>query len=404
MPRLLEDDALRLLGEAGLDVPPFETVAQAEDARAAAERLGGRTVIKALIPAGGRGKVGAVKLAGTPDEAHDIAAGLLGKTVLNYPVTEVLVGAPVEIAREIFASIAFDSETKRPVLLLSAEGGVDIETILEQHPDTLLSVPLSLLDGFSEKDAASAAAKAGLSGKAADNVARALSQLWTVFAAREAEMVEINPLVLRPDDTVSVPTAVINLDEQAMARHQDLAAAADRIRTNGWRPLTELEWEMRAIDATDPGSSIRFNEFPDGDIAILVSGGGTGMSALDGVYAAGGRPACTMDITPGRIEEKTYLATKAVLQRPNVKALFAGSPFINFIPVDIKVRGTMKALRELGIDPKIFPIVFRFDGPNIDEAKALAAELPGIVFFDAATPMEDAAEAAVRLAYEGIRP
>jgi succinyl-CoA synthetase beta subunit len=387
MPRLLEDDALRLLGEAGLDVPPFETVAQAEDARAAAERLGGRTVIKALIPAGGRGKVGAVKLAGTPDEAHDIAAGLLGKTVLNYPVTEVLVGAPVEIAREIFASIAFDSETKRPVLLLSAEGGVDIETILEQHPDTLLSVPLSLLDGFSEKDAASAAAKAGLSGKAADNVARALSQLWTVFAAREAEMVEINPLVLRPDDTVSVPTAVINLDEQAMAR-----------------PLTELEWEMRAIDATDPGSSIRFNEFPDGDIAILVSGGGTGMSALDGVYAAGGRPACTMDITPGRIEEKTYLATKAVLQRPNVKALFAGSPFINFIPVDIKVRGTMKALRELGIDPKIFPIVFRFDGPNIDEAKALAAELPGIVFFDAATPMEDAAEAAVRLAYEGIRP
>lgn len=399
MPRLLEDDALRLLAGAGLEITPFETVTDADAAAKATERLGGRTILKALIPAGGRGKAGAVRLAGTPGEAKEIAAGLLGRTVLHYPVTELLAGAPVEISRELFVSFAFDSETRKPVLLFSAEGGVDIETILEERPDSLVRRPVSLLAGLTESDAREIAERAGLAGGEARAVAAALTALWRVFTGREAELLEINPLALTPDGRAVAPTAVINLDEQAMPRHEDLMQAADRIRTNGWRPLTELEWEMRRIDATDHGSSIRFNEFPDGDIALMVSGGGTGMSALDAVYRAGGRPACTMDITPGRIEEKTYLATKAILSRPNVKGLLAGSPFINFIPVDIKVRGTMRALEELAIDPTVFPVVFRFDGPNIDEAKSCAAALSGICFFDVATPMEDAAAEIVRRTY-----
>ncbi|HAT36380.1 MAG TPA: hypothetical protein DCS82_11725, partial [Rhodospirillaceae bacterium] len=321
------------------------------------------------------------------------------QTVLHYPVTEILVSAPIEIERELFVSFAFDSDTRKPVLLFSADGGVDIEIILTDRPGSLISRPISLSVGLDKNEALAVVHQAGLSGTPADAVATALVALWQIFTKREAELLEVNPLVLTPDGRAVAPTAVINLDEQAMPRHDDLIAAADRIRTNGWRPLTELEWEMRRIDATDPGSSIRFNEFPDGDIALMVSGGGTGMSALDALYRAGGRPACTMDITPGRIEEKTYLATKAILSRPNVKGLLAGSPFINFIPVDVKVRGTMRALEELAIDPTEFPIVFRFDGPNIDEAKQCAAELPGICFFDAATPMEDAATEIVRRTY-----
>jgi len=402
--RLLEDDALHLLREAGIPVPAFETVTTADAAANAAQTLGGRAVLKALIPAGGRGKAGAVRLVESPDEARTFAASLLGQDILHYPVAELLVSAPVDIAREIFVSFAFDSETKKPVLLFSAEGGVDIETIFNKHPASLIRRPLSLVTGFSITDAHAVTEVAGLSKKAAENVAEALVALWQVFTEREAELLEVNPLVVTPDCTVTAPTAVLNLDEQAMARHADLTIAADRIRTNGWRPLTELELEMREIDATDIGSSIRFNEFPEGDIALMVSGGGTGMSALDAVYQAGGRPACTMDITPGQIEEKTYLATKAILSRPNVKGLLAGSPFINFIPVDIKVRGTMRALEELNIDPTKFPIVFRFDGPNIDGAKECATVLPGICFLDAATPMEEAAIEIVKRTYRSGAP
>ena len=385
--------------EAGLEVPHFETIASAEASAKATTALGDKAILKALIPAGGRGKAGAVRLANSPYEAETIANELLGQTVLHYPVTEILVSAPIEIERELFVSFAFDSDTRKPVLLFSADGGVDIEIILTDRPGSLISRPISLSVGLDKNEALAVVHQAGLSGTPADAVATALVALWQIFTKREAELLEVNPLVLTPDGRAVAPTAVINLDEQAMPRHDDLIAAADRIRTNGWRPLTELEWEMRRIDATDPGSSIRFNEFPDGDIALMVSGGGTGMSALDALYRAGGRPACTMDITPGRIEEKTYLATKAILSRPNVKGLLAGSPFINFIPVDVKVRGTMRALEELAIDPTEFPIVFRFDGPNIDEAKQCAAELPGICFFDAATPMEDAATEIVRRTY-----
>lgn len=399
MTRLLEDDSLRLLRKAGILVPDFETVTTVDAAFDATQRLGGCAVLKALIPAGGRGKAGAVRLLESPDEAGVFAASLLGQEILHYPVTELLVSAPVDIAREIFVSFTFDSETNKPFLLFSAEGGVDIETILDKHPASLIRQPLSLLTGFSKFDAAAVTETSGLSETAAKNLATALLSLWQVFTEHEAELLEVNPLVLAPDGLVMAPTAVLNLDEQAMARHGDLIVAADRIRTNGWRPLTELELEMREIDATDIGSSIRFNEFPEGDIALMVSGGGTGMSALDAVYQAGGRPACTMDITPGQIEEKTYLATKAILSRPNVKGLLAGSPFINFIPVDIKVRGTMRALEELNVDPRTFPIVFRFDGPNIASAKKCAAALPGICFLDAATPMEDAAIEVVKRTY-----
>jgi succinyl-CoA synthetase beta subunit/citryl-CoA synthetase large subunit len=165
---------------------------------------------------------------------------------------------------------------------------------------------------------------------------------------------------------------------------------ADPELTNGWRPFTPMERRMREIDRTDPGSAIRFNEFEDGDVAFMVTGGGAGLLAFDAILRAGGKPATTFDITPGRVEEKMYLATRAILSRPGLKGLIAGGNISNFIPIDVKVRGVMRALKELGVDPATFPVVFRFDGPANETAKALAAELPGIEYLDGATSIEDA--------------
>jgi succinyl-CoA synthetase beta subunit len=390
MARLLEHHALELLERAGVAVPRFEVVADAGAAGEAAAALAGSVILKALIPAGGRGKAGAIRRAATPDQAVAVARGLLGRVVLGFPVERLLVSAPVAIARELFVAITFDSMSRRPIVLFSAQGGIDVEAILERDPASLIQRPVAPSQGLQPFAAREIAAAAGLRGKALPAVADTLVRLWQVFRATEAQTVEVNPLALTEDGEVVAPSAVIVLDDQAAFRHPELERIADPGLTNGWRPLTPLERRMREIDATDPGSAIRFNEFEDGDIAMMVTGGGAGLLALDAMLHYGGRPATTFDITPGRVEQKMHLATRAILEKPGLKGLLAGGNISNFIPIDVKVRGVVRALQELALDPAAFPVVFRFDGPANETARRLAAELPGLEYYDGATPIEDA--------------
>lgn len=390
MARLLEHDTLELLDRAGVTVPPFRTVASAEAAAEASAALGDSVVLKALIPVGGRGKAGAIQNSGTPDQAAAVARELLGRTVLNFPIERLLISAPVEIAKELFVAITFDSMSRKPIVLFSARGGIDVEAILERDPASLIQRPVAPSQGLQPFAAREIADAAGLQGRTLLAVADVLVRLWRVFCAHEAQTVEVNPLALNAAGEVIAPSGVILLDDQAAFRHPELDSITDPGLTNGWRPLTPLERRMREIDATDPGSSIRFNEFEDGDIAFMVTGGGAGLLALDAMLRYGGRPATTFDITPGRVEEKMYLATKAILGKPGLKGLLAGGNISNFIPIDVKVRGLVRALQELAVDPAVFPVVFRFDGPANEVARRLAADLPGIEYYDGATSIEDA--------------
>src|SRR5690606_24288819 len=279
---------------------------------------------------------------------------------------------------------------RRPIVLFSAKGGIDVEAILERDPDALIQRPLAPSQGLQPFLAREIVVAAGLRGSRVLAVADVLVRLWRIFAALEAQTLEINPLALTADGAAIAPSGVILLDDQAAFRHPELADMVDPGLTNGWRPLTPLERRMREIDAIDPGSSIRFNEFADGDIAFMVTGGGAGLLALDAMLRLGARPATTFDITPGRVEEKMYLATKAILEKPGLKGLLAGGNISNFIPIDVKVRGVMRALQELEVEPATFPVVFRYDGPGNEKAKELAAALPGIEYYDGATSIEEA--------------
>ena len=390
MARLLEHHTLELLDRGGVRVPRFRTAASAEAASEAAAAMGGSVVVKALIPVGGRGKAGAIRKADTPDRAAAVADELLGRTVLNFPVERLLISAPVAIAEELFAAITFDSMSRKPIVLFSAQGGIEVEAILERDPAALIQWPVAPSQGLQPFAAREIAAAAGLRGKTLLAVADVLVRLWRIFCALEAQTLEVNPLALTADGEAVSPSGVILLDDQAAFRHPELESVLDPGLTNGWRPLTPLERRVREIDATDPGSSIRFNEFEDGDIAFMVTGGGAGLLALDAMLRYGGRPATTFDITPGRVEEKMYLATTAILAKPGLKGLLAGGNISNFIPIDVKVRGVVRALQELAIDPATFPVVFRFDGPANETARELAAALPGIEYFDGATSIEDA--------------
>lgn len=397
MARLLEHDALTLLEQSGIPVPRFQVVSTPEAAREAATRLGSPVVLKALIPAGGRGKAGAIRMAQGPGQAFGQARELLGRTILNFPVGELLVSERLRIAREFFVSLTFDSMSRKPVVLFSSLGGVDVETILQEDPARLIETPIDISLGLQPFQAKEIAEGAGLRGKILMETAKVLVGLYRMFCQFDAQTVEVNPLVLNDEDRISAPTAVIVVDDQALFRHPELEGIADPDRTNGWRPLTALEKRIRAIDKIDASSAIRFNEFEDGDIAFMITGGGSGFLAFDLIKRLGGKPATTFDITPGRVEEKMYLATKAILSRPGLKGMIAGGNITNFIPIDVKVRGVMRALKELEVDPNKFPVVFRFAGPGVEVAKKLASEIPGIEFYDAATSLEGAVQRIVEL-------
>lgn len=401
MARLLEDASLALVAKAGIATPALHVARSAAEAREAAEAVGGGgpVIVKALVPAGKRGKAGAVTRADGPAAAGDLAATMLGSTVQRFPVEAVLVSALVPIARELFASITFDSQLRQPVVLLSAAGGVDIETLVEESPAALHTRPVDIRKGLRPFEARELGEAAGLRGKALVSTAEALAALYRVFRATDAELVEVNPLALTPEEQAVAVSAVVNVDEQALWRHPELEGLVDPDLSNGWRPLTPLEREIRAIDREDPTTAIRFNEFEEGDIGFMMTGGGSGLLSFDTILGAGGRPATSFDITPGQVEEKMRRSVLAVLRRPGLKALIVGGNISNFIPIDIKVRGVVRALVDAGIDTRTFPVVFRFDGPNIEEARRLAASLPGVEFLDGTTPLDAAVRRVVELAY-----
>lgn len=397
--RLLENDSLTLLGEGGLPVPRFEVCADAEEAVRASERMGGRVVIKALVPVGKRGKAGAVKFAASVDEARAHADAILGMEVRRFPVKKLIVMEALDIAREIFCSISFDAPGKCPLILLSAEGGVDVEELAEHHPDKLLEWPVNILEGLQAEDALELTRRAGLSGDLAEQAASAVCAMYGVFCAHDCEMIEVNPLAELADGRVAAAAGVVQLDAQALFRHPELEAKLGVEGGNGWRPFTDLEMRMREIDAIDPHvGAIRFSEL-DGDIGFMVTGGGYGLSSLEALLDEGGRPATTFDITPGRYEEKMRRAVKAVLSKPGIKGLLLAGNVSNFTRVDIKVAGVVRALKEVELDFNTFPVIIRYAGPGVEEARKLIAEVPGVEWCEDEASIEDLAKRIVARSY-----
>jgi succinyl-CoA synthetase beta subunit len=364
MTRLLEHHGLQLLEAAGVPVAPSRTVSTPEAAADAARALGGRVVVKALVPVGGRAKAGAVVSTDTAEATAEAARRLLGRTVGHFPVAQVLVQARVDIREEYFCALTFDSMSRGPIVLFSAAGGIDVEELIRERPDSLVTRPVepgSELPPFRAREIVEAA---GLDGGRLVEVAAILTRLYQVFRLNDAFLVEVNPLVVDGDGRMVAPSVVVVVDDQADFRHPEWEPWMESARSNGWRPLTPLESRMRDIDATDPGSAIRFNELSDGAIACMVTGGGSGLVALDHFDRLGELPATTFDITPGRVEEKMYLATLAILSRPGLQGLIAGGNISNFIPIDVKVRGVVRALRELGVDARRFPLSSATRGPE----------------------------------------
>jgi succinyl-CoA synthetase beta subunit len=372
----LEEHAAKqlLLAPAGIAVPVGRLCRDPEAAAAACAEIG-PCVVKAQVPTGKRGKAGGIRQVDTPDEASRAARDVVGMTIGGHAVERVLVEERAAIAREFYAAVLPDAEARKPLVLFSTEGGMEIEEIAATRPGAVRRRHVEVDEGFSAEDARAMLADLGL-GPAEPRLVELLAALYGVFRDHDAELIEVNPLALLRDGRVVALDCKFTLDDAAAFRQPELAAAAAPERA------TELERQAAA-------HGLKFIQL-DGNVGVLANGAGLTMTTMDVIRHFGGRPANFLEIG-GEAYTKAEAALGVVLANPGVKSLivnFCGA----FARTDVMADGVVKAWEKLR--PGI-PVFFSIHGTGEEEAVALVRERLGMVPYDL---MEDAAKAAVAAA------
>jgi succinyl-CoA synthetase beta subunit len=374
-----EHHAKPLLARAGLRVPRGGVAADPGEAADRARELGGAVVAKAQVPAGGRGKAGAVRFADTPEEAEDAAGELLGMTVAGFPVTAALVEERIELRRELYAAILNDASTRGPLVLFSTEGGIDIEEVHATSPEKVLRKPLDIREPLSEAAASELLEPADLDTEERRSVAAALVTLYAVYREYDAELLEVNPLAIDAAGEAVALDCKLSMDDGARPRHAELVEEVTRsLPETG----TELEREAREL-------GLFYIEL-DGDVGVLANGAGLTMTTMDVISHYGGAPANFLEIG-GDAYTKATPALRLALSNPKVRSLvvnFCGA----FARTDVMAEGVVNAIEELR--PEL-PISFSIHGTGEEEAIALVRDRLGKEPFD---HMDEAVVAAIEAA------
>lgn len=366
-----EHAAKPLLKRFGIAVPESRLAATPQDAGAAAEAIG-PCVVKAQVPTGKRGKAGGIKLAASRDEAIAHAEAIIGMTIGGYLVEKVLIEEQTPIARELYIAVLDDSASKGPMLLFSALGGMDVEEAAEQDPDAMRHFAIPISAGLDRATAQQAFAGHGLE-PVADQLTETIMALYSAWRDLDAELIEINPLVVTADNRIVALDCKLTLDDSSVGRQEDIAAlGAEELRT-------ELEAKAAA-------AGLKYIEL-GGSVGVLANGAGLTMTTMDVIAHYGGEPANFLEIG-GEAYTKAKVALSILLENPNIKSLlvnFCGA----FARTDVMAEGVVNAWLELKPD---IPVFFTIHGTGEDEAIALVKERLGIEPFDL---MDDAVKAAV---------
>jgi succinyl-CoA synthetase beta subunit len=375
-----EFQAKEVFSRYGILVPRGIVAATPEEAKAATTELGGQSVGKAQIHAGGRGKSGGVQLVRSPEEALEAAQKMLGTNLVTpqtgpegAPVEKLLIEELADIKQELYVALTIDRGHRGPALLVSTQGGMDIEEVAANNPEDIHTEPVDPLSGLMPFQTRRLIRKLGLDQAVASEAAKVLSALYRVFVENDCSLVEINPLIITGEGHVVALDAKINLDDDAMFRHADLLAYRDI------RQEDPLEAQASDLD-------IAYVNL-DGDVGCLVNGAGLAMATLDVTNAAGAAPANFLDVGGGATPEKVSSAVKIILSDPKVKRVLVNI-FGGILRCDIAGEGIVMAYNETG---STVPLVVRMLGTNVVEGKEIlgASGLP-VVFADTLT---DAANA-----------
>jgi succinyl-CoA synthetase beta subunit len=359
---LLEYQGKQLFARHGVPVPSGSPASTVEQAVAAADEIGYPCVIKAQVLIGGRGKAGGIKVAQDRKEAEEHARAILGMDIRGFTVHEVWVEAASDIAAEYYASIVFDRAAKKPLVMLSTQGGMDIEEVADSNPDAIARLHVDPLLGFQDFHARRLAFEAGIDPDVVRPVGALLNKLYDAFAAEEAMLVEVNPMIVTGDRQVMALDAKVTLDGNSLFRHPENAELRD---AGGEDPQEKMAKER----------GLTYVKL-DGNVGILGNGAGLVMSTLDVVAQAGGKPANFLDAGGGSKAEAITQAVEVILSDPKVSAVLFNI-FGGITRCDEVARGLIEAFDQ--IKPEV-PFVVRLDGTNDEEGRRLLAEanLPNV--------------------------
>ncbi len=351
--KLHEYQSKQIFARYGIPIPQGRVAATAEEAKQIARELGGRVVIKAQVLVGGRGKAGGIKVAKDPDEAEALAAQILQMQIKGLPVRKVLVDEAASIQTEIYLGITNDRLARRPVMMASAAGGVDIEEVARDMPEKIVKVHIDPLLGLREYQMRDIAAAIDLPRELWRSFSAIALGLWRAYTEHDATLAEINPLIINQEGKLLALDGKMLIDDNALFRHPDLAELRDVDEE------ASEETEARKYGL----SYIKLN----GTIGCMVNGAGLAMTSMDVIKLFGGEPANFLDIGGGAGAEKVAAALRIILRDPNVKAVLFNI-FGGITRCDEVARGILAAMDE--VKPNV-PMVVRLVGTNAEEGRRL---------------------------------
>jgi succinyl-CoA synthetase beta subunit len=376
--KLQEYQSKQIFAEHGVPIPKGRVAATAHEARTAAEELGGRVVIKSQVLVGGRGKAGGIRLVNSPEEAEEAATEILAKEIKGLPVRKVLVDEAADISNEIYLGVTNDRAHRRPVIMASAEGGVDIEEVARTDPEKIFRVNVDPLLGLREYQARYLAAGIELQREQWRDFIAIAEGLYEAYIESDASLAEINPLVTTKKGTLLALDGKMVVDDNGLFRHPDLA-------------------EMRDIDAEEPAErearkyGLSYVKL-DGNIGCMVNGAGLAMATMDVIHLFGGAPANFLDIGGGAGPDKVEAALEIILSDPSVDTVLLNI-FGGITRCDDVARGILAAIDK--IDRKV-PMVTRLVGTNEVEGRKLLSDAEMLT----ASSLAEAAQKAVEVANE----
>jgi succinyl-CoA synthetase beta subunit len=384
--KIHEFQAKAILAKYGVPVPQGEVVETAAAAAQVATKLGGGvSVVKAQIHAGGRGKGGGVKVVKSADEARQMAEKIIGMNLVTYQtgprgqrVGRVLVEQGLKISRELYLGVVLDRSTEKPVLMVSPEGGVEIEKVAEETPDRIFREYINPAIGLAGYQTRKLAFALGLEGPQVAQASKFMHAVWEAFRATDASLIEINPLIVTEDGTLLALDAKMTFDDNALYRHAEIKAMRDLAEED---PL-EIEASKYSLNY------IKL----DGTIGCMVNGAGLAMATMDIIKLAGGEPANFLDVGGGANAEQIRNAFKILMADKNVKAVLINI-FGGILRCDVLAAGVIAAVKELDVQ---VPIVVRMEGTNVEQGKQMLRDSG--LNFAAADGMGDAATKVVALA------
>jgi len=388
--RLFEYETKKILTANGVPVPRNEVVESTAEIK-----ITGPSVLKVQIPSGGRKKAGGVLFASDGKDAADKTASLLGKEVKGYKVKKVLVEEQVKVKSEYFMAITYDSARKLPVVIFSCEGGIDIEELAVKSPEKIVRRDINTAEGLHEHQMREVAAKAGVESKDVLKVGGILFKLLNIFFKYDATLAEINPLVKTEGGDFFAVDGHMELDDDALYRQKSLVESLGQREESKGKAQTEFEKRAAEIDELDHrGVAGRMIEF-EGNLGLLIGGGGASLTAFDAIRKHGGKPANYCEIGGNPSVFKVKELVKLILSRKGIDKIAVIMNVVSNTRVDLVARGVVKGVIESGKNPADAITVFRIPGAWEDEGFRILKK-HGVQYCDRTVSIDEAAQIAVR--------